>query len=298
MWHAHLARDSRAGRPCHSVKLRHYLIAGPVDNLRRVRFESLLSAKFALGPSLGKESYPMLNRTAIITWLAAAFIVCLLSQRTAMSQSTILNVPSSDVVSAKKLYAEFDFITNYAWERHGSFQNYLPRAVLGVGHSVEVGANVSYTHVSGESQPLEIQPNIKWRFYSNEANGTAAAVGCMLYAPVTDRERASPLVHCYTTASKKLNGRYGPRFTGGVYGLMPASADQKNRFGAIVGYEQKLTKRIGLLVDWTSGENRLGYLNSALNFLTSHSSSLSAGYSVANHGRGKNALFVYYGTQF
>jgi hypothetical protein len=24
MWHAHLARDSRAGRPCHSVKLHRY----------------------------------------------------------------------------------------------------------------------------------------------------------------------------------------------------------------------------------------------------------------------------------
>ena len=240
----------------------------------------------------------MPNRTATIIWLAPAFIVCLLTQRTAKSQSTILNVPSSDVVSAKKLYAEFDFITNYAWERHGSFQNYVPRAVVGIGHNFEVGANVSYTHVSGETQPIEVQPNIKWRFYSNEANGTAAAVGCMLYAPVTDRERASPLVHCYTTASKKLNGRYWPRFTGGVYGLMHASEDQKNRLGSIVGYEQKLTKRIGLLVDWTSGENRLGYLNSAFSFLTSHNSSLSTGYSIANHGRGKNALFVYYGTQF
>jgi hypothetical protein len=239
----------------------------------------------------------MLRRSASIIWLLAAFIVCLLIQRTARSQSTILNVPSSDVVSARKLYAEFDFITNYAWERHGSFQNYLPRAVVGIGHNVELGANVSYTHVSGETQPLEVQPNIKWRFYNNEANGTAAALGCMLYAPVTDRERARPLVHCYTTASKKLRGAYGPRFTGGVYGLLHASEDQKSRFGAIVGYEQRLTRRIGLLVDWTSGENRLGYLNSAFNFLTSHKGSLSTGYSIANHGRGKNALFVYYGTQ-
>src|SRR2546429_23075 len=38
--------------------------------------------------------------------------------------------------------------------------------------------------------------------------------------------------------------------------------------------------------------------NSASNFLTGHNSSLSTGYSIANHGRGKNALFVYYGTQF
>src|SRR5204863_7358258 len=167
----------------------------------------------------------MRRRTPTIIWLAAFVIGGSLTQRAAMAQSTILNVPSSDVVSAKKLYAEFDFIANYAWERHGSFQNYLPRAVVGIGHDVEVGANVSYTHVSGETQPIEVQPNIKWRFYSNEANGTAAAVGCMLYAPVTNRERARPLVHCYTTASKKLRGTYGPRFTGGAYALKHASED-------------------------------------------------------------------------
>jgi hypothetical protein len=36
MWHAHLARDSRAGRPCHFAKLHHYqvnLLTG-----RRYRF--------------------------------------------------------------------------------------------------------------------------------------------------------------------------------------------------------------------------------------------------------------------
>jgi hypothetical protein len=240
----------------------------------------------------------MLNRTATTVWIAALFIVRGLTPVAALGQSTILNVPSTDVVSAKKIYVEFDFITNYAWERHGSFQSYAPRAVVGLGHNVEAGANVSYTHLSGESQPIEVQPNIKWRFYSNEANGTAASVGCMLYAPVTERERASNLLHCYTTASKKLNGTYGPRFTGGAYTLLHASADQKNRFGAVIGYEQKLSSRVGLLIDWTSGDNRLGYLNSALSFLTNRNSSLSAGYSIANHGRGKNALFVYYGTQF
>ena len=118
----------------------------------------------------------MRNRGGNIIWLAAAFAVCLLTQRAAICQSTILNVPSSDVVATKKVYVEFDFITNYAWERHGSFQNYVPRAVVGIGHNVEVGANISYTHVSGETLPIELQPNIKWRFYSNEANGTARNV--------------------------------------------------------------------------------------------------------------------------
>ena len=110
------------GRAHRKTQSRAEVIDGAVANLRGVRFEGLPSAQICSAPLLGKKVTQMRDRIATITWLAAAFIVCLLIQRTAMSQSTILNVPSSDVVSAKKLYAEFDFITNYAWERHGSFR--------------------------------------------------------------------------------------------------------------------------------------------------------------------------------
>jgi hypothetical protein len=215
-----------------------------------------------------------------------------------MAQSALLNVPSTDVVPAKKVYLEMDFLTNYAWQRDGSFQNYLPRGVVGVGSNVEIGVNVSYTHISGESQPIEVQPNIKWRFHNNEEKGTAAAVGCILYAPVTHRAGTNTLGQCYVLGSKKLNGNYGPRFTGGAYALIHANDDDKTKVGAIVGYEQPFSKKIGLIVDWSSGENRIGYVSPGLYFITSTNSSLSAGYTIANHGRGKNALFAYYGIQF
>src|SRR5438094_2072974 len=94
-----------------------------------------------------------------VALLLPAVIFCLSAALTATAQSTLLNTPSTDVVAAKKVYLEFDFLTNYAWQRQGSFQNYIPRAVIGVGRNVEVGANVSYTHVSGESLPIEVQPN-------------------------------------------------------------------------------------------------------------------------------------------
>src|SRR6185503_10332676 len=85
------------------------------------------------------------------------------------AQSTVMNAPSTDIVSAKKVYLEMDFITNYAWAKGDErFTNYLPRAVVGVGDHIEVGANVSYTRVPGGGAPLELQPNAKWQFYNNE----------------------------------------------------------------------------------------------------------------------------------
>ena len=237
--------------------------------------------------------------TRKLTSLVLPVVCCLLAYGAVMAQSTIMNTPSTSVVAAKKVYVEMDFLTNYAWQRQGSFQNYIPRTVIGVARNVEVGVNVSYTHISdGESQPIEVQPNIKWQFYSNEGSGTAAAVGCILYAPVTHRAGTTTFGQCYSVASKQLRGRFGPRFTGGAYALLHASDDEKTKVGAIAGYEQPLAKKVSFLVDWFSGDNRFGYVSPGFSFVTSKKSALTTGYAIANHGRGRNSLFAYYGIQF
>lgn len=216
----------------------------------------------------------------------------------ARAQSTLMNVPSTDVVAPKKLYLEFDFITNYAWERDDHFENYIPRGVVGIGKNLEVGVNVSYTHVRGGGEPIEVQPNIKWQFHNNEERGTAGALGCILYAPVTHRTNTDTFGMCYTVFSKQVKGNYGPRFTGGTYGLVGRRDGEGTKIGAIVAYEQPLAEKLSFTVDWFSGRNRFGYISPGLTYDTTSDSFVSAGYSIANHGRGNNALFVYYGKQF
>src|SRR5437763_223776 len=180
----------------------------------------------------------LMNRRRVISALSGLVVLLCLGQYEAAAQSTIMNVPSTDVVAAKKVYVEMDFLTNYAWQRQGSFQNYIPRAVLGVARNVEVGANVSFTHVSGQQLPIEVQPNVKWQFYSNEGAHTAAAVGCILYAPITHRAGTDTLGQCYLVGSKRLSGRLGPRFTGGRFAFVGDGAEQRTKGGASVGYEQ------------------------------------------------------------
>ncbi|MEP6741318.1 MAG: hypothetical protein ABJB61_02380 [bacterium] len=214
------------------------------------------------------------------------------------AQSTLMNVPSTDVVAAKKVYVEMDFITNYAWERGDNrFENYIPRTVIGVGKNIEVGANVSFTHVPGGGEPIELQPNAKWQFYNNEQNGIAAAVGCIGYVPLTHRTGTQTFAQCYSVLSKQLKGNLGPRFTGGGYTLLNAHPE-KTKAGAVIGYEQPIVDKVDFIVDWFSGDNRFGYVSPALSFTTPHDGSLSLGYTMANHGRGKNALFAYYGLTF
>jgi hypothetical protein len=228
----------------------------------------------------------------------ALLLFLLLGAHLVQAQSALMNVPSTDVVPAKKLYFEMDFITNYAWERDDHFENYLPRVVVGVAKNVEVGVNVSYTHVRGGGEPIEVQPNIKWQFHNNEARGTAGALGCILYAPITHRRGTDTFGMCYTVFSKQFQGNYGPRFTGGSYALVNRADGEGAKIGAIAAYEQPLTERLSFTVDWFSGRNRFGYVSPGLSFDTTSDSFVSAGYSIGNSGRGNHALFVYYGKQF
>src|ERR1043166_5516842 len=232
--------------------------------------------------------------------LAFAVLSLAVSTPRAAAQSTILNTPSTDVVASKKVYVEMDFITNYAWQRNddSKYANYAPRVVVGVARNIEAGVNVSFTHVPGGGQPIELQPNAKWQFYQNERKGLAAAAGCIWYVSITHRAGTDTVGQCYSVASKKVSGDLGPRFTGGGYVLIGASKAERTRAGAIVAYEQPFSKRTGLLLDWLSGDNRFGSVSPGLYLLLPHNRSLSGGYTIANHGRGKNAFFLYYGTQF
>lgn len=239
-------------------------------------------------------------RSPLFIALQWSLLSCLilLSGSNSRAQSTVMSVPSTDVVSAKHVYLEMDFITDYAWKKDDSFQNYIPRAVVGVGKNVEAGVNISFTHQAGVDHSVEVQPNVKWQFYNNEEKGIAAAVGCIWYVPVTRRAGSDTFGQCYSTFSKQLSGNYGPRLTGGAYVLVQSGVDQESKVGAIAAYQQPLSRKAGFAVDWFSGNNRFGYVNPAFYFNLPRAGSLSAGYAIANKGSGKNYLFAYYGMTF
>lgn len=234
-------------------------------------------------------------RAFCFTLLVALFLS---SVSTAAAQSTIVAVPSTDVVSYKNVYVEFDFISHYANHHESGFQAYIPRAVVGVGHDIEVGANLVYLDGFGVNQPIEIQPDVKWRFYRNDDQGVAAAVGIMLYAPITHRGGTDTFLMPYAVISKKVTGTFGPRLTGGGYALIGRNAGTGDRGGVILGYEQPIAPRVSFVMDWFSGRNRFGYVTPGLSFATTKRSLLYTGYSIGNQGRGNNALYTYYGITF
>jgi len=228
----------------------------------------------------------------------ALLIACLLSlTSSALAQSTIFNIPSSDVQSPRKVYLETDFITHFASYANGGYQTYGERIVVGVPGNIEVGANVYYTRASG-AQPINVQPNVKWQFYQNEKRGVAIAAGALLSTPVTHRSDGSTTGMVYLVGSKSFSGSRAPRLTFGGYQLLGRFEDGTDKSGVMAAIEQPVTKKFSILTDWFSGKNSLGYVTPGVAYTFSPKNNIYAGYSIGNQGRGNNSLGIYYGHTF
>jgi|ERR1044072_7903146 hypothetical protein len=239
----------------------------------------------------------MLKSTAT-QWVLSALCVVTFASTGVKAQSTLFNIPSTDVVAIKKAYVEFDFVSHLEAHQKGGFQSYIPRVVVGIAKNLEAGANVAFLDTMSSAQPVELQPNVKYRFYEHEEYGLAAAAGGILYTPIANRTSTDSFGLLYTTFSKKFKGDRGPRLTGGGYGLVGRANGNGSEGGAIVGYEQPLFRRVNFVADWLSGKNRFGYLTPGVSITVTKSSALYAGYSVGNFGRKNHALFLYYGITF
>ncbi|HEV7475798.1 MAG TPA: hypothetical protein VGN90_17210 [Pyrinomonadaceae bacterium] len=215
----------------------------------------------------------------------------------AAAQSTIFNIPSSDVQAPRKVFLEADFITHFASYKDGGYQTYGPRVVVGLPGNTEVGVNVFYTRTS-PAEPVDLQPNFKWQFYANEKKGLAFAAGFLISVPITRRSEGRTTGMVYLVGSKTIPGNHGPKVTFGGYQLVGRFDDGTDKTGVLAGYEQPVTKKFSFVLDWLSGKNDLGYVTAGTGILLSPKQNIYAGYSFGNQGRGNNSLGVYYGYTF
>jgi hypothetical protein len=229
--------------------------------------------------------------------------ISLIPAEQAVAQSTLFNIPSTDAVSAKKLYAEFDFFAQMpTTSGTNRLYIYAPRAVVGAGAGVEAGINVAMFHTTGATQTY-LQPNVKWRFAADDDKGLAASGGTILYTPANNTSSVDTFGLVYGNFSKKVkSGNYGPRFTVGPYGIYDAdSAWVGPKAGVIAGYEQPIHPKITVVADWFSGKNFFGYFTPGVSVTLPHSSLFNVGYSIGNdsyNGNNNRLLFMYYGITF
>jgi hypothetical protein len=242
-------------------------------------------------------------------FVALLFVV---TAQTAMAQSTIFNIPSTDTVSAGKGYFEFDFLPQAPGTATTRTYIYNPRLVVGVPGNVEVGVNFPTYRTAGVNTGY-FQPNIKWKYFANDDAGVALAGGAILNTPLNNRSTQDSWGILYTEVSKKVkSGNYGPRFHAGPYGIVSGNQDPKKgpvsftgpRAGALLGYEQPIHAKASIVADWFSGKNGLGYFTPGISITVPGNGLFNAGYSIGNDSwensnKTKNRyVFIYYGVTF
>jgi len=237
------------------------------------------------------------EKTVALRRLGLVISTLLLLSVSITAQSTVFNIPSTDVQSPGKVYLEADFMIHFGSLREGGYQEYGSRLVVGLPGNMEVGINGFYTRAE-PAEPIEIQPNFKWQFYENEKKGLAFATGVLISTPVTRRSSGTTSAQIYLVGSKSFEGSYGPRVTFGGYRLVGSLDDDIDKNGVMLGLEQPLTKKISFVTDWSSGNNDYGYLVVGTGITLSPKSLLYTGYNFGNQGRGNNYLGIFYGYTF
>lgn len=213
------------------------------------------------------------------------------------AQTTIYNVPSTDVLPEKLFYVEADFAAHLDKFSKGGFQTFGYRTVYGVRKNLEVGANFFYTR-NGVTAPKEFQANVKWQAYKNEKHGFAVSTGAVVFVPLNKAAGRRTFSMFYSNASKIIKDTNGTRLTGGVYTVAGANRDFGTKTGAIIGFEQPLKPRLSFTADWYSGKNRFGYSAAGFSYAVTKKQYLYSGYNFGNSGRANNFISVFYGYTF
>lgn len=215
-----------------------------------------------------------------VTRKLAIVIVALLCGATPLrGQQTIFNVPSTDVLDKGKVYIELDASlkpTNDADVQR--FSSFVPRVVVGAGHRIEFGLNVT-----GNIQPgpdaTTLVPTIKWRPYQGKDNGWAFIVGDNVFLPVRNR---SYNAGNYLYAEMSRTFKSGTRVTFGGFDFTKSVVAVANRAGGQFGFEQPINKRVTFAADWITGKHSAGYFTPGAVFKLGPKVTGYAGYSIGN----------------
>lgn len=243
-----------------------------------------------------------MTKNSALCWRRVFFILILaaLANLPAAAQSTIVNIPSTEVEGKGSFYVEADFIAHFdKWER-GGFQSYGIRTVYGINDKLEVGANYFYTRNGSDESPpsQELQFNTKYRIVSKNDDTFQISTGAQLFVPVTSAAGRRTYGMLYANASKLFKNKRETRLTGGFYTVVGAENDFGTKSGALVGFEQQIKGELYFTADWFSGRNRFGYAAAGFANTFAEKHYLQIAYNWGNTGRGNNGLGVFYGYTF
>lgn len=210
----------------------------------------------------------------------------------AHAQQTVFNVPTTDVLPAEKVYVELDVsVKPNDSPAVSHFSSFVPRLVVGVGHGVEVGVNLT-----GNIQPgldtTTIVPAIKWKVYDGQENGWAIVIGDNLFVPVRNKTyNFGTYAYVMTQKTFKPGTRVG---AGGYFFSRNVVAPNANRTGGQFTFEQPLTKKLNFNTDWFTGKHANGYVTTGGAYKLTNKLTGGAAYSIGNSNASNGNHFMYF----
>ncbi|HEU5403149.1 MAG TPA: hypothetical protein VFU86_17465 [Terriglobales bacterium] len=187
-----------------------------------------------------------LAKCIFATIFFVAFVPC------SLSQETVFNVPSGDVLDKGKVYAELDF----SYRPDDTFKMYTPRVVVGLGKRFEAGVNINGIVDPGPGQTT-ITPTLKWKVYDGGENGTALLVGDNLFIPFKNKVFNAGT---WTYAEFVKTFKTKTRATFGSYYASANVFDVAQRGGGQFAVEQSIGSTFTIAADWFTGKHAAGYV--------------------------------------
>ena len=209
----------------------------------------------------------------------------------ARAQQTIYNMPSPDVLERGKVYGELDvtFKPNDS-DAVSRFSSFVPRIVVGVGHRVEVGLNVT-GNIQPGADATTLVTAVKLKAYDGGDNGWSIVMGDHVFIPVRNKSYdAGNYFYAQVSKTLKTNGT----LTAGAYhfsGSVVAAGAQ--RAGGQFAFEQPITSKLGFAADWITGKHSAGYFTPGFNFKPHPQVTGYVGYSIGNTRAADGNHFVY-----
>lgn len=208
-----------------------------------------------------------------------------------ISQQTIFNVPTTDVLDKGKVYVELDaaFKTN-SDEALNKFSSFVPRIIVGVGGKLEIGLNVT-GNIQPGADATTLVPTAKWKFYENEKKSTALIAGTNVFIPVRNRVYKFG-TYSYLSGSKTINKT---RLTAGGYVAgKNVFAPNAVRGGGQFGIEQTVNSKLTFAADWITGRHASGYFTPGVIYKPHPKVTSYFSYSIGNGGaRRGNHFFLF-----
>ena len=217
---------------------------------------------------------------------------------TSSAQQTVFNVPTTDVLDKGNVYFELDLSAKpNDSDALNKFSSFVPRVVVGAGHHIEVGLNIT-----GNVQPgldsTTLVPTFKWKIYDGGDNGWAAVIGEHLFIPVHNKSYNAGNQN-YLMVQKTFSTKTRVGFGGAVF-TRDVVAPNAIRGAGQFTFEQSVTTKLTIASDWYTGKHANGYWSSGGYYKFPKRITGYVAYSVgnANATSGNHFLLFEFGKNF